>query len=86
MRELPLMSRLVRLVVLVTIISTTAAPTLGAEPSSSSLPIIEVSRDVRSGDATGLAGGPLEVLLLVVVLGIVTALATAAIAKTLRPR
>jgi hypothetical protein len=39
--------------------------------------------DVRAADVPGLAGGPLEVLLLVVILGVVTAAATALLVRAL---
>lgn len=49
------------------------------EPSPT--PLVVVFGDVRSADAPGFAGGPLEVLLLVVLLGLATAVVTAAAAR-----
>ena len=40
--------------------------------------------DVRAAEAPGITGGPLEILLLVIALGIATAVLTAVAAKLLR--
>ncbi len=48
---------------------------------ASPTPLIAIVGDVRAADAPGFAGGPLEVLLLVVLLGVATAAVTATIAR-----
>ena len=80
------MRRLALLVTLLVVFATTSRPALGAEPSPSGLPLMGVSSDVRSGEAPGFAGGPLEVLVAVVLLGLTTALVTVTIARVARPR
>ena len=44
-------------------------------------PLAVIVGDVRAADAPGIAGGPLEVLLLVILLGLATMVATAALAR-----
>ena len=54
--------------------------TLAGAASPEPTPFEVVTGDVRGADAPGVVGGPLEILLLVIVLGAGTALVTAAIA------
>lgn len=59
-----------------------ATSVLGAEPSPTGFgPGGLAPGDVRSGEAPGLAGGPVEVLLLVIALGVATALATVIVVR-----
>lgn len=51
---------------------------MAASPSPAPLGV--QAGDVRAGEAPGLAGGPVEVLLLVITLGIATMLVTVALA------
>jgi hypothetical protein len=60
-------------------------PSAHARPPSPT-PLALTAGDVRAADAPGLAGGPLEVLLLVVILGVVTAAVTALLARALGAR
>lgn len=54
-------------------------PVAGASPEPS--PYGFLAGDVRGADAPGVIGGPLEILLLVVVLGVVTAFVTILITR-----